>query len=441
MSDSEHHCSQSVVEVCNLCFYSLPPCSEAYSYPNESSSVDKLVANISSLHAEVERVQNLLHLLQLRHGHLSSHLDTARCVVGRLPNEILEIIFSILCCDDDADGRGEFCLNLHPGRHPACVLSHVCSRWRAITLSIPRLWSRMEFQVVKKSDVSDKGKACMDYFTELFLRRSGDAHLDLVLALPSTETEEGYYGNDYVEMNPVNLEPMIQLLYSESDRWRSFSLAAYESFFFYPDPLLPWIPSLPSISSLKLNVISNPCDSYREHSPLPIFTHFSAPHLRALTLGELGSGWRVNAPDDITAAPFQCLQSLVICPDYFPGSALLRLASESTTVSLENFSRCRFPIDFEHRDSVVTCLASALSINPIFTRNMGFHLGEILGSISLPNVTRFSLGAGVSTSSRSEWGPVHWLGSIGFPTDQFLSLLHRCSADQITHLTINQLFQ
>ncbi|KAF5366787.1 hypothetical protein D9758_006453 [Tetrapyrgos nigripes] len=431
MSNSQD-CSQTV-QNSDPCFYCLPYHSKSYTYPNDLIHVNQLVTEISSVDAELERVQNLLHSLQFRRAHLSSHLNTARSPISRLPNEVLEMVFSILCCEDNADELGEFCLNLHPGRHPAWVLSHVCSLWRNITMSLPKLWSRMEIQVEKVTDVLDEGIRCMEYFSKLFLQRSGDAHLDLVLAFPSRNTEKGYHVDEfeYVKMDTSMLKPIIGLFYSQSQRWRHFSLSAYDSFF-HPGPLLPWVESLPSIVSMKFDAIHNTCDPWNRYTPLPNFKRLSAPSLRTLTLGRLA--WRVNAPDDITAGPFECLQSLVISPDFLPDSALLRLASESTTVSLANFSDCSDPIDFKHPDSTITCLASALSINPIFAPGMGFHLGEILRSITLPNVTRLSFGAGVSTSSRSKWRPVQ---PVRFPTDQFLSLLHRCSADQITHLTIN----
>ncbi|KAF5366786.1 hypothetical protein D9758_006454 [Tetrapyrgos nigripes] len=426
MSNSQD-CSQSV-QNSDPCFYCLPYHSKSYTYPNDLIHVNQLVTEISSVDAELERVQNLLHSLQLRRAHLSSHLNTARSLISRLPNEVLEMVFSILCCEDNADELGEFCLNLHPGRHPAWVLSHVCSLWRNITMSLPKLWSRMEIQVEKVTDVSDEEIRCMEYFSKLFLQRSGDAHLDLILAFPSRNTENGY-----VEMDTSMLKPLIGLFYSQSQRWRYFSLSAYDSFF-HPNPLLPWVESLPSIMSMKFDAIADTYDLRNGYRPLPIFKRLSAPSLRTLTLGGLASGWLVDAPRDIPAGPFECLQSLVISLDCFPGSALLRLASVSTTVTLANFDDCRDPIDFEHPDSTITCLASALCVNPIFTENTGFQLGEILRSISLPNVTRFSFGAGVSTASRSEWDPVQL---VRFPTDQLLSLLHRCSADQITHLTIN----
>ncbi|KAF5366789.1 hypothetical protein D9758_006451 [Tetrapyrgos nigripes] len=294
-------------------------------------------------------------------------------------------------------------------------------------MSLPKLWSRMEIQVEKVTDVSYEGIRCMEYFSKLFLQRSGDAHLDLVLAFPSRNTEKGYYGNGYVKMNASMLKPIIGVFYSQSQRWQHFSLSAYDSFF-HPNPLLPWVESLPSIMSMKFDAIDNTYDPWNGYRPLPIFKRLSAPSLRTLTLGGLASGWLVDAPRDIPASPFECLQSLVISPDCLPGTALLRLASVSTSVTLENFNDCEYP------DSTITCLAGALCVNPFFTEGTGFQLEEILRSISLPNVTRFSFGAGVSTASRYKWDPVQL---VRFPTDQFLSLLHRCSADQITHLTIN----
>jgi hypothetical protein len=114
-------------------------------------------------------VVQLAELSRKRAKHLA-HIDTLRCAIAPhkyLPPEIIARIF-VFCLDPTSEEAIIISRNIidEPHHFPLRIpwtLGHVCSRWRRIALSEPRLWNSIFFQ----------GRAADTHILEQALNRSG----------------------------------------------------------------------------------------------------------------------------------------------------------------------------------------------------------------------------------------------------------------------------
>ncbi|KAL0066723.1 hypothetical protein AAF712_006328 [Marasmius tenuissimus] len=96
----------------------------------------------------VALLKGMLEMLEEKQGVLEMNVRTCRSVLAaqrRVPNEIWETIFTILC-----NSLHDYSLNVNFDHEwgardvletPPLILSQVCSRWRAIAKGLPHLWS------------------------------------------------------------------------------------------------------------------------------------------------------------------------------------------------------------------------------------------------------------------------------------------------------------
>lgn len=116
--------------------------------------------------------------------------------ISSLPNEILRIIFEAgeAMSLDTADSEPRF----------EMVVSHVCSRFRAISLQTPILWTIIEASPIQPTEI-----------IETYLLRSKACPLDIRLDFygdPEDEYSDGEEGS--------NLQSVLSLLLPHSDRWK-----------------------------------------------------------------------------------------------------------------------------------------------------------------------------------------------------------------------------
>lgn len=107
--------------------------------------LEQLTAQISGLQASHDELVRVMRSLQSR----AARIQNAKAAVARLPSDVLVMIF-------------EECRHLNPQwsgvlsllrQLPVEVrLSHVCSQWRAVALSTPRLWSSIHFPFEHKEE-------------------------------------------------------------------------------------------------------------------------------------------------------------------------------------------------------------------------------------------------------------------------------------------------
>ncbi|KAJ7832069.1 hypothetical protein B0H14DRAFT_1178711 [Mycena olivaceomarginata] len=126
----------------------------------------------------------------------------------RLPLELLVEVFHL--CDTSLNHIG---LKLPDGLFTArapWVLTHVCQRWRSVALSSPQLWRKITINLSTDEDEEDGYTAGLYELTALFLKRSAQARIAVVLT-----------GDDLPETWPI-----LDLLMDECDRWDDLSIYA-----------------------------------------------------------------------------------------------------------------------------------------------------------------------------------------------------------------------
>ncbi|KAK7025018.1 ABC protein [Favolaschia claudopus] len=173
-------------------------------------------------HEMFELQQKLKQLEDLRASLLA--LRVRNCAImsplRRMPPELLREIFSwtLPSVGDELESEpGRFDLGLSPW-----LLTHVSSRWRAITLSTPSLWSRIVVNYQTRN-----GRSSPSY--SLLLAKT---HLQRARAL-----QVHFYAGDGVDQQSQS--EMFQLLAQHSERWEDLSLGL--TFF-----LAPFLSSLQS---------------------------------------------------------------------------------------------------------------------------------------------------------------------------------------------------
>ncbi|KAJ4486491.1 hypothetical protein C8R41DRAFT_982166 [Lentinula lateritia] len=246
--------------------------------------------------------------------------------IHALPNEILCQIFI-------------FVVTRAPGEYSASELdlSFVCSRWRAVALSLCQLWSSI--CILAHEDPESEG---VRHLTELSLERSGNSPLDLFLNLRKDSS-------------------VMHMLYAQAHRWRHVHIITTV----YHDLEDRGVKEFPLLESLSLSMNDSP--------PYPVSSNSrmwsNAPRLHTLSL-------------DMTvfeleqfAVPWHQLRHLTL--EYSDLDQMHKALCLCTSVVTAGFDSCTN--DFSFRDPVAyTCLfLSSLTI-------VASHRLETLG----PDITR-----------------------------------------------------
>ncbi|KAK0460019.1 uncharacterized protein EV420DRAFT_1534509 [Desarmillaria tabescens] len=124
--------------------------------------------------------------------------------IRRFPREILCIIFCHILDSMEAP-------NILSYRQYPWVLGRVCSEWRMISIGLPSLWRRVNFQNHMIPPTQNPEK-----MLTTFLERSGKYPLEIVIALQD-------YGMPLSVLSKC--KTLLQLLLSQSQRWESLTLS------------------------------------------------------------------------------------------------------------------------------------------------------------------------------------------------------------------------
>ena len=106
----------------------------------------KPLREISAIDVEIKRIEGILHSLKQKRADLQQSMDDCNTIlapVRRLPMDVLSIIFTYSL----ATHRNPI---MSPSEAPI-LLTHICHDWRSISLSIPRLWSRLHIPLLLKT--------------------------------------------------------------------------------------------------------------------------------------------------------------------------------------------------------------------------------------------------------------------------------------------------
>lgn len=202
----------------------LPSASEAMFIKKEISSIHTSMSHIDE---QLPRLKDFICQLTDRRDKLSAlfHQDKALIApVRRIPVEVLAEVFQYCVCWGAEDG----CDTFERANMPL-VLGHVCTHWRSIAVSTPKLWSNINVS----GDPSWK-RLCngrikpQNTRTSIWVERSGAAPLSIYIPYI-----ERWDGEDDTEV----LSQVFKIIAPSSNRWKSLAIEVYE-----PHAILPYAP-------------------------------------------------------------------------------------------------------------------------------------------------------------------------------------------------------
>ncbi|KAJ7656052.1 hypothetical protein DFH06DRAFT_1473774 [Mycena polygramma] len=238
-------------------------------------------AQLDELNTGSPRHGRLPAAMQLRQSIVAS-LRSALSAMRSLPAEILGQIF-IVCRDESLDEREYETTN--PNSAPM-VLTHVCSRWRMVALSTPRLWNNV--RLLTGAFVDGRETLVREIFD-----RSCSAPLSITLANPPEEWNMSFLDPDCRNL-PL---PDNDIVWNSTRRLRHLSLDVYSgdagSQLCRRQTVFPQL--------LSLEILVSETDEPDMHAILDSFG--SSPLLRSLTLSLRGV-----LSDDVVPATFPLAQ-------------------------------------------------------------------------------------------------------------------------------------
>jgi len=245
---------------------------------NELGEIDK----------EIQRLCELVDNLKIKRQSIQKIIDDHNVIlspVRRLPVDVLHEIFFQ-------------CLPTH--RNPIMkaaeapvLLTRICSSWRAIALSSPRIWSRIHVPLPGDPCFSPEYELITDATTlntrrQLFagvvkrrcdvvrrwLSRSGTCPLSISIIYPSSPP------NTQMPKDEELSYEMLDVLLSFADRWSDIDISMPEDFHNTLQANIQ--PSMfPSLKSLKVNLIRGYNTNYVEPIRIELL---AAPGLRSITI-------------------------------------------------------------------------------------------------------------------------------------------------------------
>ncbi|KAF9006977.1 hypothetical protein BDQ17DRAFT_1351187 [Cyathus striatus] len=168
------------------------------------ASLSAPARKISNLDEQILRMKQVLDKLSLEREQLDNDVNAHRALLAparRLPHDILREIF-IRCLPEGRNATMSV-------TEAPILLGRVCSLWRSIAYTTPRLWSTIHIPVAVPNNLDD-----VDMFDrprlealEEWLTRSGACPLNISLSCRPTR--------------PECVQRLLEILISFSDRWRN----------------------------------------------------------------------------------------------------------------------------------------------------------------------------------------------------------------------------
>ncbi|KIM85837.1 hypothetical protein PILCRDRAFT_817078 [Piloderma croceum F 1598] len=215
-----------------------------------SKMVSDIEADLSRLDGEMSQLQMAMDHLVTERQKLEMSLDEYRSLVApirRMPPEMLCEMF-MHCL---VDGSNSFDVTRAP-----LHLTFVCSKWRRVAISTPRLWSYISL---------DYAPSTMELL-QTWLLRSGSSPLTLVFESEEDDDEEVIAGSSYFDT-----------IIPHSHRWRDVTFALVDALFMLLEHRVAEIKDhLPVLERLDLDCLDI------VDQPMTIFEN--APMLHTVTL-------------------------------------------------------------------------------------------------------------------------------------------------------------
>ncbi|KAJ2930325.1 hypothetical protein H1R20_g6783, partial [Candolleomyces eurysporus] len=216
--------------------------------------------------------------------------------IRRVPNDILSLIF--LACLPH---------NLSPQRltelsaaHPALVVSHVCQRWRQLSLSTPLLWTFIDIHIPRLPDPRDyqvdhimvRWGAQMQAIYEMaqfWISRSTSCPLTVAFSGGLSFPHYANFAEEIVFTARQRMSSIVDVICDVSDRWKSVYLSlemgnddpAVARFFQIPSE------DIPILENLYTNLFTELSQEERVLDMTMGGELVKAPSLRRLAVGRL----------------------------------------------------------------------------------------------------------------------------------------------------------
>ncbi|KAJ7072788.1 Hsp70 protein-domain-containing protein [Mycena amicta] len=298
----------------------------------ESTPDAQLQAKLATLDKELSAAQQVLAV------HMRA-LTFAR----QIPIEVLQVIFAFTLPAASPNSESEF-TNVHPTKHEApLLLCQICSAWRNVALSTPRLWQTLSLSL-------DRRRGKWRDLVETWLARTEEYPLTMSF------TSERKLGNPGPNVPYFN-EHVVRMLRPHAKRWRRLQLDV---------PAITMMKllssTLPQLDTLELNTRGDYVGLYLSVVEVPRLS-------RVFIVGDKSDPQRIFMP-------FEHLTELHIRDFPTPLDQCYRILAKC-----KNLVRCTMHI------SPAMATATSLQNRPFSLPRL--HALVVLGHIDGPAVTSF----------------------------------------------------
>ena len=233
------------------------------------------LTRLSTVDAEIERLNSTIGVLYDQRRALSEDIEAHRALISpfrRLPLDVVGEIFAH-CFPTHHDAAGSV-------RVAPLLLGRVCSAWRSITLSTPRLWASLHIPTPRSYSLFEIATRC-ESVREWFLR-SGEVPLFISLNLSDPLYS---FGSLDCYKDRESYRDLSRQILPLCRRWKTIDLKAREGSFTHFQDIaegdVPMLESLP-IVNVPMMVMGLQVSSEAERKiPSGLL---SAPNLRRLSL-------------------------------------------------------------------------------------------------------------------------------------------------------------
>ncbi|KAJ7057697.1 hypothetical protein C8F01DRAFT_1150705 [Mycena amicta] len=176
------------------------------SYIPTDAETAQIRGELASHVLEIDNIDEQIRRLSLRRAELCAHVDAHKALISlprRLPRDIVEELF--LAC---LPGNKNAAIDT---TEAPLILGHICSAWRAISLTTPRLWASLHVPFAFVAAEYDRTHVLAEW-----LGRSGSCPLSLSIV----GDRGSRWGEETSHFTPAYVASALGILLQHSPRWK-----------------------------------------------------------------------------------------------------------------------------------------------------------------------------------------------------------------------------
>ena len=251
---------------------------------------------LQEIEAEIQRLDELMETMKMKRQRIQKIIDDHNIILSparRLPPDVLHEIFF-------------HCLPTHHNpvmkrSESPLLLTRICSSWRAIALSSPRIWSRVyiplpgdprfpsDYSTITDETLLSIRRQRFSGVLRLrcdavrgWLARSGTCPLSLSITYPPYPHYTTSYSDTQNSKYDELIHEMFDILRSFSDRWRDIDLSMPKNIYNKLQGSIVNPTTFSSLKSLKITLHPTPW-----HSTEPLIQLLAAPGLRRINISAI----------------------------------------------------------------------------------------------------------------------------------------------------------